>query len=141
MPIDFNYTQEITQISRVEEILEAVPAVTIANRAVECSSYARAIFHWEQHMRHIGLQNLDYDYHYKHLQGIYENIDEPDAIEGISTHLHVLDLSQQVMDHKRAGRWTAALSFYELAVQQNHNDTGAQTGLLSCLKASGQYGK
>jgi serine/threonine-protein kinase ATR len=90
-------------------------------------------------MRHIGLDKVDTQY--KDLQAIYEQINEPDAIEGISTHLHVLDLSQQVMDHKRAGRWTAALSYYELAVQRNQEDPQAQSGLLSCLKAAGQYGK
>ena len=138
LPPDFDLNQEVLQVSRVEEILAAIPALKIAHRAVECSSYARAVFHWEQHMRHIGLDKVDTQY--KDLQAIYEQINEPDAIEGISTHLHVLDLSQQVMDHKRAGRWTTALSYYELALQKNQEDPQAQAGLLSCLKSAGQYG-
>ncbi|KAF2813925.1 protein kinase rad3 [Mytilinidion resinicola] len=137
--------KDISQISSVERILQGIPAEVISRRAVECGSYARALFHWEQYTRQQReraerskniFQQAAY---FEHLQYIYAQIDEPDSIEGISAHLHVLDPDQQVLEHRKAGRWTAAQSWYELALAEKPNDPDIQVNLLTCLKESGQY--
>jgi serine/threonine-protein kinase ATR len=114
---------------------------------VECGSYARALFHWEQYIRQerekaeVSKAVFQQDTLFQHLQYIYAQIDEPDSIEGISAHLHVLDPDQQVLEHRKAGRWTAAQSWYELALAEKPDDPEVQIDLLTCLKESGQYGE
>lgn len=139
--------ESIQQISAVERLLQLIPAKVISTRAVECGSYARALFHWEQYYREEQLKAEATDGLFpkddllQHLQFIYAQIDEPDSIEGISAHLQVLNSEQQIMEHRKAGRWTAAQSWYELALAERPNDTDTQVNLLTCLKASGQYGE
>ncbi|KAH7380651.1 protein kinase rad3 [Pyrenochaeta sp. MPI-SDFR-AT-0127] len=136
----------IKEISRVEGILQMIPAEVISQRAVECGSYARALFHWEQYYRqkqHVKTgatqQRSEKDELLQHLQMIYAHIDEPDSIEGISAHLKVLNPEQQIIEDRKAGRWTAAQSWYEIALAEKPNDIETQINLLTCLKESGQY--
>ncbi|KAI9373995.1 hypothetical protein BJX61DRAFT_532757 [Aspergillus egyptiacus] len=132
------------QIRSVESLLSSIPPEVISRRAVECKSFSRALFHWEQYIRQYksrsqiqregpGLESL-----YEHLQNIYSQIDEPDGIEGISTHLHVLDIDQQVLEHRKAGRWATAQSWYELQLEKEPHNMDAQWNLFTCLKESGQ---
>jgi serine/threonine-protein kinase ATR len=134
-------------IQRVQDILSSVPAEMIAQRAIECKSYARALFHWEKHIREtrtnlrgpVAQEKLEPLY--ERLQDIYTQIDEPDGIEGISAHLQILNIDQQILQHRSAGRWTAAQSWYELQLAERPDDRDIQVNLLSCLKESGQYGR
>ncbi|KAL8917919.1 MAG: hypothetical protein Q9208_007662 [Pyrenodesmia sp. 3 TL-2023] len=134
-------------IHRVEAVVSMIPAETIARRAVDCKSYARALFYWEQYIREQrsnhgdGESNQDLEPLYERLQQIYTQIDEPDGIEGISSHLQVLDIDQQILEHRKAGRWTAAQSWYELLLNERPEDSNVQYNLLTCLKESGQHGK
>lgn len=134
-----------SQIKSVEALLSSIPPEVISRRAVECKSFSRALFHWEQYIRlfkngpgekdSTKLESL-----YRRLQDIYSQIDEPDGIEGISTHLQVLNIDQQVLEHRRAGRWATAQSWYELQLEKEPSNTDAQWNLLTCLKESGQQG-
>ncbi|KAL3418858.1 protein kinase Rad3 (phosphatidylinositol 3) [Phlyctema vagabunda] len=119
-----------------------IPAEVIAGRAVECKSYSRALFHWEQHIRNHRKNVTDPDQStilLERLQDIYTQIDEPDGIEGISAHLHVLDIDQQILGHRKAGRWAAAQSWYEIKLADSPDNTDLQVNLLTCLKESGQH--
>lgn len=139
--------ESMKQFSAVEQLLRLIPAKVISARAVQCGSYARALFHWEQYYReeqhkaNIAGESFVQDEMLQHLQHIYAQIDEPDSIEGISAHLLVLNPEQQIMEHRKAGRWTAAQTWYELALAEKPNDPETQINLLTCLKESGQYGK
>jgi serine/threonine-protein kinase ATR len=147
VPTDFDRVRDVGQISSVERILSGIPADVISRRAVQCRSFSRALFHWEQHIRQtIERANLkreaaDMEDQFKHLQQIYAHIDELDGVEGISTKLQILDPEQQVLEHKRAGRWTAAQSWYELSLAETPNDQSLQLELLSCLKSASRYGR
>lgn len=134
------------QIRSVESVVGTIPADVISRRAVDCKSYARALFYWEQYIRqqrHEACEENS-DEHmeplYERLQQIYTQIDEPDGIEGISSHLQVLDIDQQILEHRKAGRWTAVQSWYELQLSEGPEDTDVQYNLLTCLKESGQHG-
>lgn len=138
----------IKEISRVEGVLQMIPAEIISRRAVECGSYARALFHWEQYYRQQRLITTEAQLPFsqkddllQYLQTIYAHIDEPDCIEGISAQLKVLNPEQQVIEDRKAGRWTAAQSWYEIELAEKPEDMETQTNLLTCLKESGQYGK
>src|SRR5437667_12768545 len=81
----------------VEEVINSVPAEIISRRAVECRSYARALFHWEQYIRqcrNTSPPQAEQEPLFERLQEIYTQIDEPDGIEGISAHLHILNIDQ-----------------------------------------------
>ncbi|KAF2267881.1 hypothetical protein CC78DRAFT_565700 [Lojkania enalia] len=137
--------KNIAQISCVERILQLIPAEVISKRAVECGSYAQALYNWEQYYRQ-EKQKAEANYTpfaqdelLQHLQFIYAQIDEPDSIEGISAHLQVLNPEQQILEHRKAGGWTAAQSWYELSLAEKPDDTETQINLLTCLKESGQY--
>jgi serine/threonine-protein kinase ATR len=138
--VDFDALEEALQTSRVQQILDAVPAHVMAKRATECGSFARAVYHWEQHLR-VAEAGRDTELdEFRQLQEVYEQIDEPDAIEGMASRMHILDVSQQVLDHKQSGRWAAALTHYEIAVQKDPEDVGLQIELLECMKSARQYG-
>jgi serine/threonine-protein kinase ATR len=132
------------QIRKVTTLLESIPAKIVSNRAIQCKSYARALFYWEQHIRHARdkeTDELQETRDMERLQEIYTQIDEPDGIEGISAHLHVLDIDQIILGHRKAGRWTAAQSWYEIKLADDPGNVDVQLNLLTCLKASGQHGK
>ena len=138
--------RDVAQIQSVEMVIGMIPADVISRRAVECRSYSRALFHWEQFIRqererHDATNRKgDLEPLYERLQEIYTQIDEPDGIEGISAHLQVLNIDQQILEHRKAGRWTAAQSWYELLLVEKPTDLDVQFNLLTSLKESGQYG-
>jgi serine/threonine-protein kinase ATR len=103
------------------------------------------LFHWEQYIRKCNSQvevneQSNPEALYQRLQNIYSQIDEPDGIEGISSHLSALDIDQQVLEHRKAGRWATAQSWYELQLEKDSANVEAQWNLVTCLKESGQQG-
>ena len=135
---------DLGRISNVEATLQLVPAEIMSQRAMACRSFARALFYWEQYIRQQRAEKPKGDTEleplYERLQNIYTQIDEPDGIEGISAHLHVLNIDQQVIEHRKAGRWTAVQSWYELQLNERPEDVDVQLNLLTSLKESGQHG-
>jgi serine/threonine-protein kinase ATR len=123
---------------RLQNAIDRIPAQLIAQRAVDCKDYARALFHLEQHA--MDTNDDEKSRLLEQLQDIYSHIDEPDGLEGISTQLHVLDINHQVLSHRKAGRWTAAQTWYEIQLSENPDNTDVQVDLLTCLKQSGQHG-
>lgn len=142
-------------VEKVNKLLSSIPPETISSRAVECNSYARALFHWEQHIRQsrdiakaagsagetdkLSAATKEDSSQLQRLQEIYAQIDEPDGIEGISAHLN-LDIDQQILAHQKNGRWAAAQSWYEIKLSEDPADVETQINLLQCLKESGQHG-
>lgn len=145
-----NANSAVAQIRNVTDLLESIPAEIVSARAIQCKSYSRALFNWEQHIRNVRKQDRK-DKKKKdsarnisdleRLQEIYTQIDEPDGIEGISAHLHVLDIDQIVLGHRKAGRWTAAQGWYEIKLAEDPDNSDVQLNLLTCLKESGQHGQ
>ena len=133
----------LVQITKVEGFLSVIPAKVMSQRAMECRSFSRALYYWEQYIRQQkddGLDPNELETLYERLQDIYTHIDEPDGIEGISSHLQVLNIDQQVLEHRKAGRWTAVQSWYELQLTEKPENTDVQLNLLSSLRESGQHG-
>jgi serine/threonine-protein kinase ATR len=129
------------QIRNVEVVLSAIPPDLISSRAIECRSYSRALFHWEQYIRQMRYTAEDPDVLLARLQEIYTQIDEPDGIEGISAQMHTLSIDQQILEHQKAGNWTAAQNWYEIQLQERPDDVTVQMNLLTCLKETGQSGE
>ena len=143
-PPEEDAMQETFQISSVERILSYVPAAVIATRAMDCQSYARAVYYWEIHMRQEDEKctALDLKYTqpnlYERLQEMYAHIDEPDAVEGLSAVLDFVKPEQQLMQHVRSERWDAVQTWYELQCNKDPDDVYAQIQLSRSLYESGQ---
>jgi serine/threonine-protein kinase ATR len=125
----------------VEELIAGLDPEMIAQRAIDCKEYARALFFLEPH---IGTQSSDDgsqpDRLLQTIQDIYTHIDDPDGLEGISAKLQSVSMDQQALNHRKAGRWTAAQTWYEVRLAESPEDTDIQLDLLTCLKESGQHG-
>lgn len=131
------------KLAQIQETLDRIPAELISHRAIDCNEYARALFHLEQHaqkMEQRKRQPGERTRLLEKLQDIYANIDEPDGLDGISAHLQVLDINQQILSHRKAGRWTAVQNWYEIQLAENPDNVDVQVDLLHCLKQAGQYG-
>ncbi|OTB07470.1 hypothetical protein M426DRAFT_8837 [Hypoxylon sp. CI-4A] len=134
--------RDIAAMEKVQPILDSIPAELISQRAVDCGAYARALFHLEQHIRQVDEEKKgteERDRLLQRVQDIYTQIDEPDGLEGISAHLQVIDVNQQILSHRKAGRWAAAQTWYEIKLAEDPDNAEVQIDLLTCLKESGQY--
>lgn len=132
------------RLTQVQEALDMIPAELIAQRAVDCNEYARALFHLEQHAQKMEQRKREPGERTRlleKLQDIYANVDEPDGLDGISAHLQVLDINQQILSHRKAGRWTAVQNWYEMQLAEDPSNTDVQIDLLHCLKQAGQHGE
>ena len=143
-PSGFDETAIQAQIDNVERVISSIPPKTIAQRAVDCGSYARALFHWEHFIRDQNQRSKSFDREereemYEGLQKIYAEIDEPDGLEGLSAQLNILTAEQHALQNRRSGQWAAAQSWYEITLAQLPRNHDLQVGLLDCLKESGQH--
>lgn len=108
--------------------------MVLANSATRCKAYARALIHYESYFRQEKSKSSNLQPLYSQLQRIYSHLDEPDALEGISSKVLVPTLDQQILEHESTGLWTAALTCNELALQQHPRELKYHVGVLNCLK-------
>ncbi|KAK4219053.1 hypothetical protein QBC37DRAFT_469608 [Rhypophila decipiens] len=123
------------ELKWAQEVLDSLDTELISRRAFDCKEYARALFFLEPHIK----GSEESDGMLQALQDIYTEIDDPDGLEGISAHLKQVDLNQQALNHRKAGRWTAAQTWYEIRHSEAPDDADIQIDLLTCLKESGQH--
>ncbi|KAK9475256.1 uncharacterized protein V1510DRAFT_372646 [Dipodascopsis tothii] len=128
-------------VDQAEAVLAAIPAELVGRRAYECQSYARALLYYEQYVRqlHKAGDAAAAGPVYRTLQQIYSKLDDPDAIEGVSTKFLMLDLDQQILEHEAAGRWSLAHDCWDLVLRRRPDDADAFDRLLVALRESGQY--
>lgn len=131
-------------ITLIQRRLDAIPAELLSQRAIDCKQYARALFHLEPHIlrqkEESGDEADSVQRALDSIQHVYTQIDEPDGLEGISANLKVIDLKQQILSHRKAGRWSRAQAWCEVQLAEEPNNVDVQLDLLTCLKESGQYG-
>ncbi|KAJ3075069.1 serine/threonine-protein kinase M1 [Podochytrium sp. JEL0797] len=127
---------------RVASFLSGIPPVLMATASYRCKSYARALLHYEQHIRNEKKTKNEREMQpaYGFLQEIYAQLEEPDGIDGISTLFLNPTLDQQIREHESAGRWTSAQTCYEISLQTNPDEVRLHTGLINCLKNLGHLG-
>lgn len=130
-------------LAYIQKELDSIQPQSISYCAVECKDYARALLYLEQHAQKMETQKTrpgERTALLQDMQAMYANIDEPDGLEGISAHLPALDIQQQILSHKKAGRWTAAQTWYEMQLAEQPDSLEVQMDLLHCLKQAGQHG-
>ncbi|KAK9360773.1 hypothetical protein V1504DRAFT_453911 [Lipomyces starkeyi] len=132
-----------TQNVYSDRLMNSIPGEVVGERAFESQSYARSLFYYEQYLREIkAAKDNDNDKTeaiYRKLQQIYTKLDDPDAIQGISTLLLSSDLEQQIQEHEAAGRWDLARNCYEICVRDRPDDIEMQSRLLMCLRELNEY--
>lgn len=132
-------------LALIEKRLNSIPPELVSQRAIDCKQYARALFHLEPHILHqqekYGDDAENIQQALDSLQHVYAHIDEPDGLEGVSANLKVIDLKQQILSHRKAGRWSRAQTWCEVQLAEDPHNIDVQIDLLTCLKESGQYGK
>ncbi|KAL2158380.1 hypothetical protein VTH06DRAFT_4428 [Thermothelomyces fergusii] len=130
-----------TWIKWVDEVIGSLDPELISRRAVDCNEYARALFFLEPHFeaREKKAGKEENDRILQSLQDIYTQIDDPDGLDGVSARLQHITLGQQALNHRKAGRWTAAQTWYEIRLAESPDDADIQLDLLTCLKESGQH--
>ncbi|KAJ3016848.1 serine/threonine-protein kinase M1, partial [Thoreauomyces humboldtii] len=124
---------------KIETFLARIPQHAMAEASFYCEAYARALLHFEQHIRQERLTKDEETLQplYAHLQRIYSHLDEPDGMEGIASLVLTPTLDQQILEHESAGRWTDAQTCYELFLQETPERLEHHIGLISCLKNIG----
>ncbi|KAI8902434.1 hypothetical protein BC833DRAFT_639508 [Globomyces pollinis-pini] len=135
-------TQFQFELGRVERLVNDIPQSLMAEASIRCQAYARALLHFEQHIRSEMRykSNEEMQLMYGQLQKIYAHLEDSDAIEGLIIKLNNPTLEQQIIQHEVGGRWTAAQSCYEVLLQQSPEETAYQFGMLNCLQNMGHYG-
>ncbi|KAK0729999.1 phosphatidyl inositol 3-kinase-like protein [Lasiosphaeris hirsuta] len=129
-------------IGWVEGVLSALDPELIAQRAMDCKEYARALFFLEPYIeskRTGDDPNVSMSKLLATVQEIYTQIDDPDGLEGVSAQIQSFSLDQQALSHRKAGRWTAAQTWYEVVLESDPENVDFQLDFLTCLKESGQH--
>lgn len=124
-------------------MLSSINQKLIADAALRCRAYARALMSFEQlvlSQRDVG-QNDQLPEYYENLHEIYAQLEEPDGMEGISTLILSPSLEHQIRQHESTGRWTSAQSCWEVQLQRSPDEIKSHLGLLRCLKNLGHYGE
>lgn len=127
----------------VEEVLSSLDPELVARRAIDCGQYARALLFLEPHIESRRDQAIGDEATrlMRSVHDIYTQIDDPDGLDGISACMKDLGFKEQALSHRKAGRWTAAQTWYEIQLAESPDDVNLQLDLLTCLEESGQYGK
>ncbi|PVG03672.1 hypothetical protein CPB86DRAFT_749052 [Serendipita vermifera] len=127
----------------VEALTKGIDNNLMAQAALKCKQYARALMNLEQRV----IQNLaskmstssSLQADYEKMHEIYAHLDEPDGMNGISSRVFTPSLEHQIREHESNGRWTAAQSCWEVRLQQNPDEIESHIGLLRCLRNLGHF--
>ncbi|KAJ4405694.1 serine/threonine-protein kinase M1 [Neurospora sp. IMI 360204] len=133
--------KDATWCPLVEEVLSSFDPELVARRAIDCGQYARALLFLEPHIesrRHQAIGD-EATRLMRSVHDIYTQIDDPDGLDGISACMKDLGFKEQALSHRKAGRWTAAQTWYEIQLAESPDDVNLQLDLLTCLEESGQY--
>ena len=125
---------------KLQWFLNQIPQSMIASAAMRSHAYARSLMHFENFFREerksktlTQLQPL-----YMELQKIYAQLEDADALAGLSPQIIEQSLENQILGHEVAGRWSSAQSCYEVLHQSEHSSQ-YENGILTCLQNMGHY--
>jgi serine/threonine-protein kinase ATR len=128
----------------VETLIKGIDNSLMAQAALKCKQYARALMSLEQgvilSLESKGLDSNSLQADYEKMHEIYAHLDEPDGMNGISSKVFSPSLEHQIREHESNGRWTAAQSCWEVRLQQNPEEIESHIGLLRCLRNLGHFG-
>ena len=136
---------------KVNDVLMTVPPIDLANAALQCKAFQRALVNFERSIReredtdprNIKLEPADINF----LQNVYVGLNDTDGLAGVAstrardpssgdTELHA-----QIVDHEAAGRWVDAITCYEVLLQSkgDSKDAKLNDGLMRCMRELGHF--
>ncbi|UPR01432.1 phosphatidylinositol kinase [Chloropicon primus] len=149
-------------IDRVSKLLESVPQISLAHAAYNCGAHARALKHYEMHLRDEvkckGLNPPAFDGKFNipdqdlsFLIETYSHLEEPDGIGGLIGMREESRLCDKTLAAEKAGNWSEVLAIYEEALQDGASGDGFMSdgiqdvmsdderGYLRCLLNMGHH--
>lgn len=115
----------------MEHLISQIPASLMAQRALECNSYPRAVRYFEKQARE---DSEARDHIVKNLRHIYASMQDVDALEGITVQMPTLSVEQQALEYRATSQWDAALACYNALPVSDETMVAS----LQCLQRSGR---
>jgi len=129
----------------VEQVLNEIPQHMMAIASFRCKAYARALLHYENHVRKAIKDGLAKDFKgavvddISLLQKIYAGIEEPDGLVGLCYLRSCVSLQDQIGEMEIQGRWHEALLGFDQLIRNNPRDNfNLYLGRLRCLRNLGR---
>ncbi|KAG0246449.1 serine/threonine-protein kinase M1 [Mortierella sp. GBA43] len=127
----------------VQSHLTSISHDVIAMASFRVKGYARSLLHYEQYIRESKNQDDPNEETlqamYEKHQEIYAHMEEPDGMDGISGLITNGTLNQNLLQCESAGRWSEALAYYELGLEENPDHFDNYAGLYRCHENLGQF--
>ncbi|KHJ46616.1 FATC domain protein [Trichuris suis] len=120
----------------VVEFLGSLPKDLLAERAVLCRDYTRALVYYEAYITDLQDSGTDTDAHWFYLQKLYGYVEESDAVKGLLTlrrHVGQPTLQQYILAYETYGNYNDALPFHESITASNPDDVGSRIAFVQCL--------
>lgn len=138
---------------KLDQVLRAIPRLDLARAALQCKAYQRALMNFEVHLReaakdgssrsHIGQVEFKGEDLFT-LQKIYTGLNVSDGLAGVAAKRpgSSTSLQETIIDHEAAGRWSDAITCYNVQIQQQSNpgELGElHDGLMTCMRQLGHF--
>eukprot|EP01050_Picozoa_sp_SAG11_P004670 SAG11_NODE_304_length_10999_cov_3.121376_1_plen_1446_part_10 len=129
----------------VEGLLQRIPRKELATAALQCKAYQRALLNFEEHLRDQYTTQSSSALSQPAsaisiLQEIYRGLDNSDALAGVATlRSGSTSLMETVIDLEAAGKWTDALTCYNVLMQQESKSAQLHNGLMTCMRELGYF--
>ncbi|KAJ2347201.1 hypothetical protein GGH91_001926, partial [Coemansia sp. RSA 2671] len=137
-----NATSEEQAIS---SLVSSVPSQLVAQAAVSCSQYERALLHTELSLREgtagtfsTLFGNVD-DAAVAAVMELYFSMGDADGVAGAASCRKHMDLNLSVRKYEIEGNWSHALIGHESLLRSQPESEECQRGWISCLQRMGQW--
>ncbi|KAJ2821845.1 hypothetical protein GGI24_004103, partial [Coemansia furcata] len=137
-----NATSEEQAISL---LVDSVPSQLVAQAAVSCSQYERAMLHTELALRGSSagsfptlFGNVD-DGAVAAVMELYFSMGDADGVAGAASCRKHMDLNLSVRKYEIEGNWSHALIGHESLLRSQPESEECQRGWISCLQKMGQW--
>eukprot|EP00762_Andalucia_godoyi_P004400 ANDGO_08208.mRNA.1 Serine/threonine-protein kinase ATR len=129
-------------INRVSSFLLSFPFSELSRCAFACHSYERSLFYLEENVhaeRDRSAAASVLTSYRTLLRQLFSKLDDPDALDGLFSASESLD--EQALFHEKHGRWSEALSIYEVLLSSDPTHMNYQLKALECMKNLGHFQK
>eukprot|EP00736_Rhodelphis_marinus_P013297 Rmarinus@m.12179 len=135
------YTEE--EVEAVKGFLDSFPADLLAKASYRCKFFARALQHYESHIRSqhtvksILRRDEISDAELVFLQKIYVGLEQPDNIAGAAGMKRHRSLDDKILSDEANSLWSDALLSRRRAWERNPDSPDHLQGMLRCMMALG----
>ncbi|KAJ2743549.1 hypothetical protein GGI20_003654 [Coemansia sp. BCRC 34301] len=126
-------------------LVDSVPSQLVAQAAVSCSQYERAILHTELALR--GGSAGSFPTMFGHVDDVamsvimelYFSMGDADGVAGAASCRKSMDLQLSIRKYEIEGNWSHALIGHESLIRSQPDNESYQRGWISCLQKMGQW--